>query len=155
MIIVTTITVIYDLAIAVICGVIVSALAYAWNNAIRITGNVTIDENGNTIYYIQGPLFFGSVQGFSEIFNIESDTDTVIVDFINSRVVDQSALQAIEDLAIKYEKKKKQLQLRHLSTDCHSLLRKAGQLVVDSDDDPNYGLAVDYGVKSGVFRKTH
>ena len=155
MIIVTTITVIYDLAIAVICGVIVSALAYAWNNAIRITGNVTIDENGNTIYYIQGPLFFGSVQGFSEIFNIESDTDTVIVDFINSRVVDQSALQAIEDLAIKYEKKKKQLQLRHLSTDCHSLLRKAGQLVIDSDDDPNYGLAVDYGVKSGVFRKTH
>ena len=92
---------------------------------------------------------------FSEIFNIESDTDTVVVDFINSRVVDQSALQAIEDLAIKYEKKKKQLQLRHLSTDCHSLLRKAGQLVVDSDDDPNYGLAVDYGVKPGVFRKTH
>ena len=155
MIIVTAITVIYDLAIAVISGVIISALAYAWNNAIRITGSVATDENGNTIYYIQGPLFFGSVQGFSEIFNIESDTDTVVVDFINSRVVDQSALQAIEDLAIKYEKKKKKLQLRHLSTDCHSLLRKAGQLVVDSDDDPNYGLAVDYGVKPGVFRKTH
>ncbi len=155
MIIVTTITVIYDLAIAVICGVIVSALAYAWNNAIRITGNVTIDENGNTIYYIQGPLFFGSVQGFSEIFNIESDTDTVIVDFINSRVVDQSALQAIEDLAVKYKKRNKKLQLRHLSTDCHSLLRKAGQLVVDADDDPSYGLAVDYGVKPGVFGKTH
>ena len=155
MVIVTVITVIYDLAIAVLCGVIISALAYAWNNAIRIRGSVTIDENLNTIYYIEGPLFFGSVQGFSEIFNIESDTDTVVVDFINSRVVDQSALQAIEDLAIKYEKKKKKLQLRHLSTDCHSLLRKAGQLVVDSDDDPNYGLAVDYGVKPGVFRKTH
>ena len=155
MIIVTAITVIYDLAIAVICGVIVSALAYAWNNAIRITGNVAIDDNGNTIYYIEGPLFFGSVQGFSEIFNIESDTDIVVVDFINSRVVDQSALQAIEDLAIKYKKRKKQLQLRHLSTDCHSLLRKAGQLVVDADDDPSYGLAVDYGVKPGVFGKTH
>ena len=155
MIIVTVITVIYDLAIAVICGVIVSALAYAWNNAIRITGNVAIDDNGNTIYYIEGPLFFGSVQGFSEIFNIESDTDIVVVDFINSRVVDQSALQAIEDLAIKYKKRKKQLQLRHLSTDCHSLLRKAGQLVVDADDDPSYGLAVDYGVKPGVFGKTH
>ena len=155
MIIVTAITVIYDLAIAVICGVIVSALAYAWNNAIRITGNVAIDDNGNTIYYIEGPLFFGSVQGFSEIFNIESDTDIVVVDFINSRVVDQSALQAIEDLAVKYKKRKKQLQLRHLSTDCHSLLRKAGQLVVDADDDPSYGLAVDYGVKPGVFGKTH
>ena len=155
MIIVTAITVIYDLAIAVICGVIVSALAYAWNNAIRITGSVVIDDNGNTIYYIEGPLFFGSVQGFSEIFNIESDTDIVVVDFINSRVVDQSALQAIEDLAVKYKKRKKQLQLRHLSTDCHSLLRKAGQLVVDADDDPSYGLAVDYGVKPGVFGKTH
>ncbi len=155
MIIVTAITVIYDLAIAVICGVIVSALAYAWNNAIRITGNVAMDDNGNTIYYIEGPLFFGSVQGFSEIFNIESDTDIVVVDFINSRVVDQSALQAIEDLAVKYKKRKKQLQLRHLSTDCHSLLRKAGQLVVDADDDPSYGLAVDYGVKPGVFGKTH
>jgi SulP family sulfate permease len=143
------------LAIAVICGVIVSALAYAWNNAIRITGNVAIDDNGNTIYDIDGPLFFGSIQGFSEIFNIESDTDIVVVDFINSRVVDQSALQAIEDLAVKYKKRKKQLQLRHLSTDCHSLLRKAGQLVVDADDDPSYGLAVDYGVKPGVFGKTH
>jgi SulP family sulfate permease len=155
MIIVTAITVIYDLAIAVICGVIVSALAYAWNNAIRIIGRVAIDDNGNTIYYIEGPLFFGSVQGFSEIFNIESDTEIVVVDFINSRVVDQSALQAIEDLAVKYKKRKKQLQLRHLSTDCHSLLRKAGQLVVDADDDPSYGLAVDYGVKPGVFGKTH
>ena len=155
MIIVTVITVIYDLAIAVLCGVIISALAYAWNNAIRIRGSVTIDENLNTIYYIEGPLFFGSVQGFSEIFNIENDTETVIVDFINSRVVDQSALQAIEDLALKYEKRNKQLQLRHLSTDCHSLLRKAGQLIVDTDDNPSYGLVVDYGVKPGAFSKNH
>ena len=79
----------------------------------------------------------------------------MVVDFINSRVVDQSALQAIEDLAVKYEKRKKHLQLRHLSTECHSLLRKAGQLVIDADDDPSYGLAVDYGVKSGVLRKNH
>merc|ERR1711965_331761 len=104
MIIVTAVTVIYDLAIAVICGVIVSALAYAWNNAIRIRGNVAIDDNGQTIYSIEGPLFFGSVQGFSEIFNVENDTNIVIVDFINSRVVDQSALQAIEDLAVKKKK---------------------------------------------------
>ena len=79
----------------------------------------------------------------------------MIVDFINGRVLDQSVLQAIEDLDVKYEKRKKQLQLRHLSTDCHSLLRKAGQLVVDADDDPSYGLAVDYGVKPGVLGKNH
>jgi SulP family sulfate permease len=79
----------------------------------------------------------------------------VIIDFINSRIVDQSALQAIEELAIKYKKKKKKLQLRHLSTDCHALLRKAGQLVVDSDDDPSYGVAVDYAVKPGVFGQGH
>ena len=155
MLIVTSITVIYDLAIAVICGVIVSALAYAWNNATRITGRIEVNNDGNTIYYIEGPLFFGSVQGFSEIFNPEKDTDLVIIDFINSRVVDQSALQAIEELAMKYKKKRKKLQLRHLSTDCHSLLRKAGQLVVDSDDDPDYGLAVDYGVKPGAFGNSH
>ena len=155
MLIVTSVTVIYDLAIAVIRGVIVSALAYAWNNAIRITGRIEVNNDGNTIYYIEGPLFFGSAQGFSEIFNPENDTDLVIIDFINSRVVDQSALQAIEELAIKYKKKKKKLELRHLSTDCHSLLRKAGQLVVGSDDDPSYGVAVNYGVKPGAFIKTH
>ena len=155
MLIVTSVTVIYDLAIAVICGVILSALAYAWNNAIRIRGDLKVDENGNNIYYIEGPLFFGSVQGFSEIFNIQNDTNVVIIDFINSRIVDQSALQAIEELAIKYKKKKKKLQLRHLSTDCHALLRKAGQLVVDSDDDPSYGVAVDYAVKPGVFGQGH
>jgi SulP family sulfate permease len=155
MLIVTSVTVIYDLAIAVICGVILSALAYAWNNAIRIRGRVEVDAKGNNVYYIEGPLFFGSAQGFSEIFNPKNDTDTVIIDFINSRVVDQSALQAIEELAIKYKKKKKKLELRHLSTDCHSLLRKAGQLVVGSDDDPSYGVAVNYGVKPGAFIKTH
>jgi len=155
MLIVTIVTVTYDLAIAVICGVIVSALAYAWNNATRIRGRVEINENGNSIYYIEGPLFFGSTQGFANIFKIKDDTDLVIIDFINSRIVDQSALQAIEELAIKYEKRKKILQLRHLSIDCHTLLRKAGQLVVNSDDDPDYGIAVDYNVKAGVFGKGH
>ena len=100
---------------------------------------------------IKGPLFFGSAQGFSEIFNPENDTDLVIIDFINSRIVDQSALQAMKMCSLK----KKKLELRHLSTDCHSLLRKAGQLVVGSDDDPSYGVAVNYGVKPGAFIKTH
>ena len=139
----------------VIVMIIVSALSYAWNNATRIRGRTEVNKDGNNIYYIEGPLFFGSIQGFADIFNINDDTDIVIIDFINSRIVDQSALQAIEDLALKYKKRKKILQLRHLSADCHRLLSKAGQLIVNSDEDPHYGVAVDYGVKAGVFGGDH
>ncbi|MCF6358195.1 MAG: STAS domain-containing protein, partial [Draconibacterium sp.] len=112
-----------------------------------------IDETkvGTKCYAIEGPLFFGSAEGFSELFQPEQDPNLVIVDFINSRVVDQSALQAIEALASKYEAHGKTLQLRHLSRDCHFLLNRAGQLMVDSDDDPEYHLPVDYHVKTGRF----
>ena len=151
MLIVTVITVMHDLAVAVICGVIVSALAYAWNNATRIRGRAEVNEDGHNVYHIEGPLFFGSIQGFADLFNVKDDTDVIIIDFMNSRVVDQSALQAIEDLAKKYKKRKKTLQLKHLSSDCHKLLRKAGQLVVNSDDDPHYGIAVNYSVRTGSF----
>ncbi|NQU59454.1 MAG: sodium-independent anion transporter, partial [Rhodospirillales bacterium] len=102
-----------------------------------------------------GPLFFGSTDGFNEIFSPENDPDLVIVDFMNSRVVDQSALQAIEALASKYEGLGKNLQLRHLSHDCHRLLNRAGQLIIDADDDPDYGIAVDYSVKTGSFGSGH
>ncbi len=151
MLLVTVVTVMSDLAIAVIVGVIVSALAYAWSNATRIHTNTHIADNGAKVYQIEGPLFFGSVEGFAENFDPASDPDQVIVDFKNSRVVDQSALQAIETLASKYEAQGKALQLRHLSRDCHKLLNRAGQLMIDSDDDPNYGLAVDYSIKTGIF----
>ena len=77
----------------------------------------------------------------------------VIIDFANSKVIDQSALKAIEDIAEKYSNLGKQLKLRHLTKDCHRLLRKTGQLIVDSDDDPDYGIAVDYEVKLGIFGK--
>jgi SulP family sulfate permease len=86
-----------------------------------------------------------------EIFDVASDPDVVIVDFAASRVADQSALQAIEAVAQKYEAAGKVIQLRHLSRDCHELLSKAGHLMVDSDDDPDYELAVDYGVKTGII----
>jgi SulP family sulfate permease len=152
---VTVVTVLTDLAIAVIVGVIVSALAYAWNNAIRIYARTEFTTDGIKIYLIEGPLFFGSVEGFSEIFNPQEDPEQVIVDFINSRVVDQSALQGIEDLALKYKGFGKTLHLRHLSRDCHKLLVRAGQLVEDSDDDPYYGIAVDYRVKAGVLSGRH
>jgi len=152
-ILVTIVTVATDLATAVVVGVIVSALAYAWSNATRIHAikRESRTEAGAQVYEIQGPLFFGSVDGFLEIFDIEHDPDVVIVDFANSRVADQSALQAIEALAQRYIDAGKVIQLRHLSRDCHKLLSKAGHLMVDSDDDPDYAIAVDYSVKTGII----
>ncbi|KZY49531.1 SulP family inorganic anion transporter [Sulfitobacter sp. KE29] len=152
-ILVTVVTVMEDLAVAVVVGVIVSALAYAWNNARRIhaTTRESVTEKGAKVYEIHGPLFFGSSDGFAELFDVENDPEVVIVDFADSRVVDQSALQAIEAMAAKYEAAGKRLQLRHLSRDCHRLLNKAGHLMVDSDDDPDYELAVDYDVRTGVL----
>ncbi len=155
MILVTVVTVMSDLAIAVIVGVIVSALAYAWNNATRIHATSHFTPDGTRVYQVEGPLFFGSVDGFAGIFAPKNDPDLVIVDFANSRVVDQSALQAIEALASKYQALGKTLQLRHLSRDCHQLLNRAGQLMVDSDDDPSYGLAVNYSIKTGAFGSGH
>ncbi|MFK8033746.1 MAG: SulP family inorganic anion transporter [Hyphomicrobiales bacterium] len=154
-VLVTVVTVLTDLAIAVVVGVIMSALAYAWNNATRIHAKAHTTPEGAKVYQIEGPLFFGSADGFSEIFNPQKDPGLVIVDFMNSRVVDQSALQAIETLASKYEANGKNLQLRHLSRDCHKLLNRAGQLMVDSDDDPDYGLAADYSVKTGSLSGGH
>ncbi|WP_425466859.1 SulP family inorganic anion transporter [Roseovarius arcticus] len=154
-ILVTAVTVKYDLAIAVVVGVIVSALAYSWNNAKRIHATTKLDENGARVYGIEGPLFFGSAEGFAELFDVEGDPDTVIVDFDQSRVVDQSALQAIETMAGKYQAAGKTLQLRHLTRDCHKLLTRAGHLVIDSDDDPEYQVAVDYDVRTGVLGAGH
>ncbi|MFD0917685.1 SulP family inorganic anion transporter [Pseudahrensia aquimaris] len=154
-ILVTIVTVMSDLAVAVVVGVIVSALAYAWSNATRIKAHSTVEKDGSKIYMLEGPLFFGSTDSFTELFNPKEDPDTVIIDFLESRVADQSALQAIEALAAKYEANGKTLQLRHLSRDCHSLLNRAGQLIVDSDDDPDYGIAVDYDIKTGSLGGGH
>ncbi|MCE8009133.1 MAG: SulP family inorganic anion transporter [Aestuariivita sp.] len=150
-ILVTVVTVMEDLAVAVVVGVIVSALAYAWNNARRIHARTYDTPEGARVYQVQGPLFFGSAEGFAELFSPQTDPARVIVDFADSRVVDQSALQAIEAVAQKYEGLGKQIQLRHLSRDCHQLLNKAGHLMVDSDDDPDYEIAVDYSVRTGIL----
>ena len=153
-VLVTVVTVYHDLAVAVVVGVIVSALAYAWNAARRIDANTETD--GDTkIYKLEGPLFFGSIEGFNELFDPKNDPDTVIVDFANSRVVDQSALQVIEALAAKYTQAGKSIRLRHLTRDCHKLLNRAGQLMIDSDDDPKYEIAADYKVRTGVFGGGH
>jgi SulP family sulfate permease len=148
---VTGVTVAEDLATAVVVGVIVAALVYAWNAAARIhaTSRPSQREPGARVYEISGPLFFGSAAGFQELFHPEDDPDTVILDFMDSRIVDQSGLQAIEAVAQKYADAGKRLQLRHLSRDCHRLLSKAGQLMVEEDDDPDYGIAVDYDIQLG------
>ncbi len=152
-VLVTAVTVMYDLAIAVVVGVIVSALTYAWNNASRIHANVRDSESkpGAKVYEIDGPLFFGSASGFTQLFKPEDDPNEVIIDFMRSRVVDQSALQAIEDVAAKYKERGKTVWLRHLTRDCHKLLNRTGQIVIDADDDPDYGIAVDYSVRLGVL----
>ncbi len=153
-VLVTVVTVYKDLAVAVVVGVIVSALAYAWNNARRIHADVYETAGERKVYRVQGPLFFGSAEGFAELFTIEDDPKNVVVDFADSRVVDQSALQAIEAVAAKYEAAGKRLQLRHLSRDCRDLLLRAGHLIIDSDDDPDYEIATDYtdySVKTGIL----
>lgn len=154
-VLVTGITVATDLATAVVAGVIVSALAYAWQNAKRIHARSYATPEGAKVYQIEGPLFFGSAEGFAELFTPETDPGHVIVDFAGSRVADQSALAAIEALAAKYEERGKTLALRHLSRDCHRLLHRAGQLMVDSEDDPTYGIAVDYSVRPGALGAAH
>ena len=150
-VLVTVVTVMEDLAVAVVVGVIVSALAYAWNNARRIYAKTHVTPEGARVYQVQGPLFFGSATGFVEMFNVADDPQEVVIDFADSRVVDQSALQAIEAVAGKYEAAGKRVQLRHLTRDCHQLLTKAGHLVVDSADDPTYGVAANYRVRTGIL----
>jgi SulP family sulfate permease len=139
----------------VVVGVIVSALAYAWNNASRIHAKTYVTPEGAKVYQVQGPLFFGSSAWFVELFDVSHDPSQVIVDFADSRVVDQSALTAIEAMAAKYADAGKSLQLRHLSRDCHQLLTKAGQLMIDSDDDPDYAIAANYEVKTGILGGGH
>ena len=154
-VLVTIVTVYKDLALAVVVGVIVSALVFAWKSAsrIRATERPSVHESGAKVYEIEGPLFFSSTNSFLEIFKPEQDPDVVIIDFAKSKVIDQSALKAIEDIADRYSNIGKKVKLRHLTKDCHRLLSRTGQLMVDSDDDPDYDLAVDYDVKLGIFGK--
>ncbi|MEZ8142266.1 sodium-independent anion transporter [Enterovibrio norvegicus FF-33] len=143
-VLVTVVTVMTDLAIAVIVGVIVSALMFAWEHAKHIFAASHINEQGSKIYEVNGPLFFGSVANFLELFDTQNDPDDVIVDFGKSRVVDHSAIEAIDTLADRYNKAGKTLHLRHLSHDCQALLTKAGSLVeINHIEDPNYKVADD------------
>ena len=144
LILVSAVTVFTDLAVAVVVGVIVSALFFAWEHASHIHVKSYDDENGSRVYELHGPLFFGSVKNFLDLFSPSEDPDDVIIEFQNSRVVDHSAIEAIDNLAVKYIKAGKKLHLRHLSPECKVLLTKAGDLVeVNVMEDPAYHVADD------------
>lgn len=145
LVLVSGVTVASDLAVAVVVGVIVSALVFAWNSAKRIDVKTHEDESGSKIYALSGPLFFGSTASFQELFDPRNDPQDVVIDFLDSRVLDHSGLQAIDSLAVRYQNAGKTLHLRHLSQDCRSLLKQAGKMVeVSVIEDPSYGVAVDY-----------
>lgn len=139
---VTGITVVADLAIAVILGVVISALVFAWQHArIRIKSQQT--EGRVHSYELEGPLFFGSATHFGELFDPEHDAETVVLDFANARVMDASGVEAIDKLTRRYLEAEKRIVLRHLSEDCIALLKQAGPLCTHELDSPTYKVAVD------------
>lgn len=134
----------HNLALAVLIGVIISALVFAWENAKRIRARKYIDDNGIKHYEIFGPLFFGSTAMFAEKFDVQSDPDEVIIDFSESRISDMSAIDAVNKLTERYAKAGKTVHLRHLSKDCAQLLNNADKLIdVNVLEDPNYKVAID------------
>ncbi|WP_037316769.1 SulP family inorganic anion transporter [Salegentibacter sp. Hel_I_6] len=145
MILVTLVTIIlHNLALAVLVGVIISALVFAWDNAKRIRARKRIDEDGIKHYEIYGPLFFGSVQAFNDKFDVSNDPKEVIIDFSESRVVDMSGIEALNKLTERYNKQGKKLHLRYLSEDCRKLLHNADAIIeVNILEDPTYKVAVD------------
>lgn len=142
MIIVTLITIfMHNLALAVLIGVIISALVFAWENAKRIRARKYVDENGVKHYEIFGPLFFGSTTAFAEKFDIQNDPKEIIIDFAESRIADMSAIEAVNNITNKYAKLGKTVHLRHLSSDCIILLKNAEAIIdVNILEDPSYNV---------------
>ena len=145
LILVSSMTVFFDLAIAVISGVIVSALVFSWENAKRIRARKRTKEDGTKVYEIWGPLFFGSITAFNDKFDVKNDPNSVEIDFIESRISDHSAIESIFNLVTKYKEEGKKIHLKHLSEDCKILLHKSSpifkEVILDAIDDPRYHLA--------------
>jgi SulP family sulfate permease len=134
----------HDLATAVLIGVALSAIVFAWNKSKHMVADTQFNEHGSKIYQLHGVLFFGSVTRFRDLFTPQDDPDDVVIDFYFSRVYDQSGLEAINALAERYTKLGKRVHLRHLSEDCRRLLDKAGDLVeANISEDPHYHVATD------------
>ncbi len=144
---VSAITVWKDLAIAVIAGVIISALVFAWKNATMIRARKRIKDDGTKVYEIWGPLFFGSTTAFQSKFDVSGDPEKVEIDFMESRVSDHSGVEALESLAEKYKTLGKEIKLIHLSPDCKQLLLKRhpefNEIIEDAIDDPRYYVVTD------------
>lgn len=145
MVLVTLITAVtHNLAVAVLFGVVISALAYSWENAKRIRARKYVDEQGIKHYEIYGPLFFASTTLFNEKFDVQNDPEEVIIDFRESRVVDMSGIEALNKLTERYAKAGKKIHLKHLSKDCILLLENANDIIdVNVLEDPTYKVAVD------------
>lgn len=145
MILVTLVTaVLHNLALAVLIGVIIAALVFAWDNAKRIRARKRFDENGVKYYEIYGPLFFASVSVFNSKFDVLNDPDEIVIDFEESRVVDMSAIEALNKITERYHKVGKKVHLKHLSPDCRKLLKNAEEIIdVNVLEDPTYKILVD------------
>ncbi|AEE20206.1 SulP family inorganic anion transporter [Dokdonia sp. 4H-3-7-5] len=142
LVIVSAVTVFFDLAIAVFVGVIIAALSFAWSSAKKIRARKRFKADGTKVYEIWGPLFFGSIQSFNSKFDINGDPKHIEIDFIEAKVADHSALEAIYILLGKYEAVGKTITLKHLSAECKDLMRKASpkfdKVIEESVDDPRY-----------------
>lgn len=145
MVLVTLVTIfLHNLALAVLIGVVISALVFAWDNAKRIRARKYIDDQGIKHYEIFGPLFFGSTTVFNEKFDVKNDPDEIIIDFKESRVVDMSAIETLNKLTHRYKKANKTVHLRHLSQDCINLLKNAEAIIdVNILEDPSYKVMLD------------
>ena len=145
LIVVSVVTVLFDLAIAVFVGVIISALVFAWENAKKIRARKRVKEDGTKVYEIWGPLFFGSISAFNEKFDPKNDPKKVEIDFVEARISDHSAIEAIYALVEKYQAQNKSIKLKHLSEDCKVLLYKSSPIfkgiIEEAIDDPRYHLA--------------
>ena len=145
MVVVTLVTIfLHNLALSVLIGVIIASLVFAWDNAKRIRARKHIDDNGVKHYEIYGPLFFGSIAAFNEKFDVQNDPQEVIIDFKESRVVDMSAIEALNKTTERYLKQGKTVHLIHLSADCQKLLKNADKIIdVNVIEDPSYKVVVD------------
>lgn len=145
MVLVTLVTIVlHNLALAVLLGVIISALVFSWDNAKRIRARKSIDDQGHKHYEIYGPLFFGSISAFNDKFDVQNDPEEVIIDFYESRVVDMSAIEALNKITERYRKAGKKVHLKHLSPDCRRLLANADDIIdVNVLEDPTYKVMTD------------
>lgn len=145
MVLVTVVTLLlHNLALAVLIGVIISALVFAWDNAVRIRAKKFIHNDGVKHYEISGPLFFGSTTLFAEKFDVLDDPEVVVIDFAESRIVDMSAIEAVSKITTRYKKAGKKVYLKHLSRDCKRLLKNADDMIeVNVLEDPTYNVSSD------------